>query len=330
MRSQIKTIALFGVFAAGFFCPQASAFKFLIRYLIALMMFFSLLKLRPARRPLRREHAVIFLVNVLLGVGAWAVFFLSGCRTAAEMAFFTGIAPTGTAAGVVTGLLGGRRDFVISSCVATNLGMAFLLPFLIPLVTGMESAGIFLRVAGDLAFVLGLPFFAAFLCRTALTKPPSCPFASRKSSEEGLLRGLPCRTAEAVSAGLFRYSGDISFYLWCVTIFLIIANASSFLRARSRGWQEAVAAAAISLVLCFLGFSLGRCIGGRKRSLECGQALGQKNTTLTLYLALVYAAPAAALGPAFYVIWHNSWNALQLWKRTRHLNEAASGRMKHV
>ena len=303
MRSQIRTVALFGVFAAGFLCPQAAVLKFLIRYLIVLMMFFSLLKLRPARRPLRREHAVIFLVNVLLGAGGWAVFFFSGCRMAAEMAFFTGIAPTAIAAGVVTGLLGGRSDFVISSCVVTNLGMALLLPFLIPLVTGMESAGIFFRVTGDLAFVLGLPFLAAFLCRTVRGKRPSC---------------------------LFRYSGEISFYLWCVTIFLIIANASAFLRTRSSGWQEAAAAAAISLALCFLSFFLGRCIGGRRRFLECGQSLGQKNTTLTLYLALAYAAPAAALGPAFYVIWHNSWNALQLWKRTRHLNEAASRRMKHV
>ena len=88
MRSQIRTVALFGVFAAGFLCPQAAALKFLIRYLIALMMFFSLLKLRPARRPLRREHAVIFLVNILLGVGAWALFAFSGCPQEAETAFF--------------------------------------------------------------------------------------------------------------------------------------------------------------------------------------------------------------------------------------------------
>ncbi len=302
MRNQFRTVALFGVFAAGFLCPQAAAFKFLIRYLIALMMFFSLLKLRPARRPLRREHAVIFLANILLGMGAWALFAFSGCPQEAETAFFTGIAPTGTAAGVVTGLLGGRRDFVISSCAATNLGMALLLPFLIPPVTGTESAGIFLRVAGDLVFVLGLPFAAAFLCRKA---------------EEG-------------AKWLFGHSGDIAFYLWCVTIFLIISNASSFLRTRSRGPQEAVTAAAISLALCFLSFFIGRIIGGRRRFLECAQSLGQKNTTLTLYLALAYASPAAALGPAFYVIWHNSWNAIQLWKRTRHLDEAASRRMKHV
>lgn len=302
MKSYTRTIVLFGAFAAGFLCPQAAGLKFLIRYMIALMMFFSLLKLRPVRRPLRREHAVIFSANLLLGLGGWGVFALAGNRVLAETAFFTGISPTATAAGIVTALLGGRQEFVISSFVLTNLGMALLLPGLIPLVTGLESSGIFLHVAADLAFVLGLPFLAAALCRRYL--PEKAPLIVR--------------------------SGDISFYLWGVTIFLIIANASNFLRTRAEGLKEAAAAALISLALCVLGFTLGRCIGGKRRPLECAQSLGQKNTTLTLFLAVVYASPAAALGPAFYVVWHNSWNALQLWKRTRRLEQRAAGRRDHV
>ena len=85
--------------------------------------------------------------------------------------------------------------------------------------------------------------------------------------------------------------------------------------------------AAVSLVLCLLGFITGRIIGGKRLFLESSQSLGQKNTTLTIYLALTYASPAAALGPAFYVIWHNSWNAYQLWKRTGHLNRIRERRL---
>ncbi len=53
---------------------------------------------------------------------------------------------------------------------------------------------------------------------------------------------------------------------------------------------------------------------GRTRAAECSQALGQKNTTLSIYLALTYASPIAALGPTFYVLWHNLWNAWQLYR----------------
>lgn len=51
--------------------------------------------------------------------------------------------------------------------------------------------------------------------------------------------------------------------------------------------------------------------------------LGQKNTTLTIYLALANANPLVALGPTFYVLWHNGWNTWQLHRygRRRHLRE---------
>ena len=93
MKSQIKTFALFGAFAAGFACPQAAALSFLIRYLIALMMFCSLLKMRSSRRPLRREHWYILAANLVIGMGSWAVLYFSGYPVLAEAAFFTGITP---------------------------------------------------------------------------------------------------------------------------------------------------------------------------------------------------------------------------------------------
>ena len=37
-------------------------------------------------------------------------------------------------------------------------------------------------------------------------------------------------------------------------------------------------------------------------------------TTLSMYLALTYASPIAALGPTFYLLWHNLWNAWQLYR----------------
>ncbi|MEG2248861.1 MAG: hypothetical protein RSB88_08120, partial [Akkermansia sp.] len=56
---------------------------------------------------------------------------------------------------------------------------------------------------------------------------------------------------------------------------------------------------------------------------ECSQSLGQKNTTLTIFLAMIYApSPIAALGPTFYVLWHNLWNAWQLHRHA--LNKSQS------
>ena len=276
--------------------------SFMIRYLIALMMFCSLLKMRPARRILTLRHWMIFAANLLLGIGGWAVFYLTGNPVLAQAAFFVGITPTATAASVVTSMLGGRAEFVVSGFLLTNIGIALLLPLLIPQVTGKETSGLLLKVAESLFFVIGIPFIAVMLFHKMVKKKEL----------------------------FLRISGNCSFYIWVFAIFLIIANAAAFLYSRDEGIGEVVLIALISLVLCFLGFFLGNLIGGKRLFLECGQTLGQKNTTLTIYLAMVYASPAVALGPAFYVIWHNTWNAFQLWKRTRHLNEIAARRKINV
>ncbi|HQL21587.1 MAG TPA: hypothetical protein PLY49_07505, partial [Opitutaceae bacterium] len=62
---------------------------------------------------------------------------------------------------------------------------------------------------------------------------------------------------------------------------------------------------------------LGYLIGRPDFSREASQALGQKNTTFTIYLALTYANPLVALGPTFYVLWHNLWNSWQLQRASR-------------
>ena len=302
MKSQIKTFALFGAFAAGFCCPQAAALSFLIRYLIALMMFCSLLKMRASRRPLRKEHWQILAANLILGMGSWAILYHAGYPALAEAAFFTGITPTATAASAVTSMLGGRSDFVISSFLVTNIVMALLFPWLIPFVTGSETSGLFLHVAGSLFFVMGIPFAGVMLFRRLV------------KNQDIFLKA----------------ANNCAFYIWVFAIFLIIANAAKFLYSRSEGKTEVFVIALISAIICALGFFTGSRIGGRRRSLECGQSLGQKNTTLTIYLALTYGVPIAALGPAVYVIWHNTWNAIQLWKRTRHLSEIAARRKKDV
>ena len=47
---------------------------------------------------------------------------------------------------------------------------------------------------------------------------------------------------------------------------------------------------------------------------QLAKYLGQKNTTLTIFLALSFGTPASALGPVFYVLWHNLWNAFQMFR----------------
>lgn len=68
-----------------------------------------------------------------------------------------------------------------------------------------------------------------------------------------------------------------------------------------------------ALAVCGLQFKVGRVIGGMYGDkISGGQALGQKNTVLAVWLALAYMNPIASVAPAAYIAWQNIINSAQL------------------
>jgi len=280
-----RTSAILFAFTAGALVPQAHGFAPLIRWLIMAMLFLVFLQVRFTRSSLRASHAWLFAANVLMGFGAYGLGWLLGGRDLALALFFAGITPTATAAPVVVSFLRGRVDYVVAAFLLTNLGIAALLPLLLPLVIGRETPGLLARVAGSVLLVVFLPMGLALLLRTLYPASTQWP---------GKLRNL-------------------SFGLWLTAMFLIMANASHFVRAQATLPLSTFAFLALgSILVCCLNFLLGRLIGGGEFPREASQSLGQKNTAFTIYLAMTYASPLIALGPTFYVIWHNLWNSYQL------------------
>ena len=199
--------------------------------------------------------------------------------------FFAGIAPTAAAAPVIISFM--RRDvtYVTAAFLITNVSVSALLPFLLPCVLGEVDASLFLHIAGSVALLIFVPMALAVLVRRL--HPPAAAWPAR-------LR-------------------DVSFGAWMATLFLVMANASHFLRTQTGAPRHAVLEiAAVTIVICATNFALGRWIGGAAYPSEASQSLGQKNTSFTLYLALTYASPLVALGPTCYILWHNLWNAWQL------------------
>lgn len=71
----------------------------------------------------------------------------------------------------------------------------------------------------------------------------------------------------------------------------------------------------ISLVQCILQFAFGRWLGNRYGDkVAGGQALGQKNALLAVWMTQMYLHPMASVVPASYVLWQNIWNSFQLWR----------------
>lgn len=285
-----RTLAILLAFSCGAIIPQAHGAAWLVKYLIMTMLFIVFLQTKVQRSALKPSHLVLLAANLVMGAAGFGLGWVLGGRELAQALFFAGITPTATAAAVIISFLKGRVDYVVAAFLLTNLSVAALMPLILPFVLGQATPDVFARVFHSVLLVVFVPMALAFLLRKV---HPTC-------------REWP---------GKLR---NVSFGLWISAMFLIMSNASHFLRSQeginhSTLWLMGAG----SICICAANFALGRLIGGRSFSMEASQALGQKNTAFTIYLAMSYASPLVALGPTFYVIWHNLWNSWQLHKAAK-------------
>ncbi len=282
----IRTLAIILAFVAGYFLPSLSTLSWLIRWLIVGMLFITFLGVRLGKLKPERRHWMIVLVTFVMGLVPFFVLKVLGFEEIAIAAFFVGIAPTATAAPVIMGFLKGNVEFVLTSLIVANASICALMPLLLPLVVGQGGVEIYGQVAGSIGFVMIVPFVLAMAVRRWKRRAILWP----------------------------RKLKDVSFGAWVACLVLIAAHASDDIQNRTELSHSILLWIGIlSFCICALNFGIGYLLGGPDMRRECSQSLGQKNTTLTIFLAMVYApSPIASLGPTFYVLWHNLWNAWQL------------------
>ena len=284
----LRVLGLIGAFTAGSLLPQLSGYSGLIKFGLMFMLFSVYLRIEPSLRMFHRSQPLAIVFGVLLACGAWAGLTAAGFPVLGKVAFFIAITPTATAAPVIVGLIGGNITYMVTMFLLSNLSISLCLPLLIPCVVGDPAFGL----AGDVLMRV----------LTVTLAPLAAALA---------LRWLSKDTAARLGERLAVWT----FYAWISVVVLIAAQARHFLDQQADvPWDLLGAIAGLALVICVINFVTGYFLGSPRYSLECSQGLGQKNNSLTVYLALTYADPIIALGPTIYVLWHNIWNACQLFK----------------
>lgn len=204
--------------------------------------------------------------------------------------------PTATAAAVITGKLGGSVEALTTYTMVSNLAVAVFAPAFFPLVhpaghlTFMVG---FLTILGKVFPLLIGPFVAAWLVRVVYTR----------------LTGNNFYLPPVLAAS--------PFYVWAFSLVILMANTvHSLVYDEYDGWA-AIGLAIGALVVCLLQFGVGKRLGQRAgMRISAGQALGQKNTILGIWMAHTYLTPVSALGPAAYILWQNIFNSWQLWRHS--------------
>ena len=282
----MKSLYLFLAIALGSLIYQAEPLSFLIRYSLMGMLFFSFLDLKIDKHLIQVFHLKIFLANCAMGFMAWGIcqFFFPSLAT---VAFLLGIMPTAIAATVIIGFLKGNTELVVSSVLLTNVGIALLLPWILPLISYQEFS---LQPSQILVPILITVFGPLFLAQ-----------ALRKWGGPLYRWFLPLRF--------------INFYLFVGNVFLASAKASHFIRFKmTEDGKVLLYLVLITWVICTCNFAVGHLVGAPKQHLAGQQSLGRKNTMFGLWIALTFFSPIDALGPICYIFFQNLWNSYQIHK----------------
>ena len=211
-------------------------------------------------------------------------------RVLIEGAMLCLICPTATSAAVVVGKLNGSPANVITYTILVNLLVSLIIPAVVPLVhpqAGVSFVTAFLLIIGKVFPLLLCPLIAAFLVRYLLPK---------------------------LHERLLKYP-DLPFYLWAVALALAIAMTVKTIVHTHLSFVYQFGLAVISLLCCVLQFYFGRKVGKfYNDEITAGQALGQKNTILAIWLGYTFFTPITAIAGGFYSVWHNLTNSYQLYK----------------
>jgi BASS family bile acid:Na+ symporter len=293
MKIYGKVIALLLTMALGALLPQFHTLSFLIQYLLMAMLFFAFLDIDIHPQSFQKGVVWVLLANLSVAfVGYWLVSFFD--INLALAAFMTAIAPTAISSPVIISFIEGRVEYLVASVLLTNVSMALVVPVALPFLVG---AAVKISIWEVLQPVLIVMFVPLILARFAMRLP---------------------QKAQA----LIRKGKPFSFPIWLLNLFIISAKAADFLRNEHSASLTALAAVAlISLAICMVNFALGAWLGGRQYWQESSQALGQKNNSFVIWVALTFLNPLVAMGPTFYVLYHNLYNSWQIYLFEKRRND---------
>lgn len=263
--------------------------------LIFAQLLLTFCKMEPRELTPKDWHVWLLLIQVLSS-GLLSLLLLlcplgESARICGEAAMVCLICPTATAAAVITGKLGGNASTLTTYTLLSNILAACAVPLVFPWVENhadLNCAAAFLKILGKVFPLLLAPFFLALLFRYFLP---------------------------AIHRWLLKYH-SLAFYLWAVALTLVMGQTTRSLVQASVSWQVELGLAMVGLLACAVQFYVGKRIGSVYGDrISAGQALGQKNTVLAIWMAVTYLNPVSSLGPGSYVVWQNIFNAWQLWKQ---------------
>ena len=230
-------------------------------------------------------HLWLMVAQVVATVAIYALLRPLG-ETVAQGGMICALAPMAMGAVVIAGMLGAKVETMATHSLICNIAIAFIAPPLISM-WGNGSCTI-AEILARVTLLLIAPFVVAQLCRWLTPR----------------------------FAGWIGSHAMLSFYLWLLSLMVIMGKTTHFIiESGTEYLTTEIILAAVALVVCLAQFGFGRWLGRRYGDEPAGgQALGQKNTVLAIWLAQSFLNPLACVAPTAYIVWQNIVNSYQIYR----------------
>lgn len=210
------------------------------------------------------------------------------------------IGPCASAAAVVTQKLGGNLEEMTTYTFLSNFITALLIPICFPLIektSDITFMDAFLKILNQVCLVLVVPMGLAYVVKHYFHRFH--------------------RWVVGVK--------DLSYYLWGCSLMIVTGTTMKNIVHAETTVPFLLLIALLGLLLCVIQFSVGRFIGHYfNATVNAGQALGQKNTAFSIWIAYSYLNPISSVGPGCYILWQNIINSVEIWMyRKRGLERSA-------
>ena len=211
-----------------------------------------------------------------------------------EGVFICVICPTAAAAPVVTEKLGGSIGSLTTYTIIANIFTMVIIPLFFPMVekeANITFIAAALMVLRNVTTVLVVPLLLALLSRKFI--PHFVEKIKRKR--------------------------NLGFYLWCLNLSIVTGVTIKNITHANVSGMLLVGMLILPLFVTLVQFAIGKAVGKPfNASISAGQALGQKNTVVGIWLTITFLNPLAAVAPGAYVIWQNLVNAWQIWYKEKY------------
>lgn len=264
-------------------------------YLTPALIFAQLLltfcRVNPRQFRIRKWHVWLLIFQVVCASLAYLALAPMSA-VLAQGALVCLICPTATAAAVITHKLGGSAETLITFTLMDNVLAAIYVPLVFPLVYaqsgGLDFVDSFLLILGKVFPLLIFPFIMAQVLRLWLPR----------------------------AHDWLRDHSGLAFYIWALALAMVMGKTAKSIVDDSDEMLVVLSLALVAVAACAVQFLFGKVTGGRYGDrISGGQALGQKNTVLAIWMAQTYLNPLSCVAPGAYVLWQNVVNSYQLWKK---------------